>query len=74
MCADYKSANSREAESGKNEDESSGEDEGDSDQTNIKTEKVRNCHQFEHEFCSHLLTVQIHWLLLLFPPIFFSFR
>lgn len=42
MCADYKSSNAREIRPGRNEDETSGEDENDSDQTNIKTEKVKH--------------------------------
>lgn len=40
MCADYRGSNARVIDSPQNEDDASIEDEIDSDQSNIKTEKV----------------------------------
>lgn len=41
VCADYKGSNVRVIDSSQNEDDASTEDELDSDQSNIKTEKVK---------------------------------
>lgn len=65
VCADYKGANARVIESGQNGDDTSVEDEIDSDQSNVKTEKVKYF-DFCVFFCAVLCNIHMgHGVVLL---------